>query len=93
MFESIFFFIVGLAIAGLVISPKINDGVILKVGMVLCSLGFMGASMIAAERGGGYLNCMYLIGLGVLVCVLGFLYRCVGPSCKKRRASDWLKLG
>lgn len=92
---------VGMAAASgyLVMSKRIHDGVIIKVGLILLSLGFGGHAWLFYD--GLYLADVIAIGraqlfihLGLAVSVLGVVYRAMphNGGVRHRRLTDYADL-
>jgi hypothetical protein len=90
MFDFVFFLSIAVVLSGFVFSKRIHDGVIIKAGLICTSLGFLGAAMIAIEGGDKFVNALYLIGLGALTCIGGFIFRGWLTCGKCRRFTDWI---
>lgn len=78
-----------------VMSPCVKDGIVIKIGLGLVSLGFLGAFFLGVEpTGAGPLVFAHaLISLGLLICAVGYLWRTrtSRPRMRKRRSSDWIE--
>lgn len=91
MFNAMFFLVIAFCIGGLILSDKIKDGVIIKFGLILVAIGFVGAASAVLENPSNYLPAIRLIGIGSCVCLTGMLLRGHFSGGKCRRASDWFK--
>lgn len=91
MCSSIFFLIIALAVAALILSKRIKDGIVIKAGLILVSLGFFGASNVVLDTPHDLLPAMHLIGVGAIVCMLGILIRGLITGGKCRRVADWIE--
>lgn len=91
MFNAMFFLVVAFCISCLIMSHKIKDGVVIKFGLILVAIGFVGASSAVLENPENYLPSLRLIGIGASVCIIGVVIRglCTGGKC--RRFSDWFE--
>lgn len=75
-----------------VLDPRINDGFVIKAGLILVCLGaaglsamfWMGAVRDAIERAALLLN------VGEAIVVVGWYWRMRGAGHHQRRASDWM---
>jgi hypothetical protein len=87
--EAVFYLVIALSVAGLVLWQRIKDGVIIKFGLILISIGFMGAASLLFDGHVDVQPALYLIGWGAVACMLGILIRgfCTGGRC--RRFEDW----
>jgi hypothetical protein len=78
-----------------VMSPCVRDGIVIKIGLALVSLGFLGAFFLGVEpAGAGPLVFAHaLISLGLLICAAGYLWRTRAQRSRMahRRATDWLE--
>lgn len=83
-----------------ILSCRVRDGIIVKIGLTFISLGFLGVFMLALDPGGAqplaFSNA--LVHIGLLICVGGYLVRHwrhrprarQGP--RQRRLSDWVDM-
>ncbi len=82
-------------IAGLaVVSPRVRDGVLVKLGMILISIGAFGLAVALATAAPDdvLLRALGLYTGGLLVVALGVVLRVRAPGARRRRASDWVAL-
>lgn len=78
-----------------VMSTCVKDGVVIKIGLVLISLGFLGTFFLGFDSGEVRSLAIVhaLVSLGLLICVAGYLLRTRKRSqrVKQRRRSDWME--
>lgn len=76
-----------------VMSNKVKDGVVVKIGLVCLSLGFFGAFAVYFENPNDHdraIDAVHaLIYIGVAVCIFGYWLRT--RSGLNRRIEDWLQ--
>ena len=74
-----------------IMSRCVRDGIIIKFGLALVSVGFLGAGFLGLDPGGvrPLLAAHLLVSLGLLICVGGYLLRSRKRGKHLRRASDW----
>ena len=58
-----------------IMSNKVRDGIVIKIGLSFVSIGFFGVFMIALESGGDKSVGYALVHAGMLLCALGYLFR------------------
>jgi hypothetical protein len=76
-----------------VMSPRVNDGIFIKIGLVLISIGFMASVLLAMEPQGERALAMAhaCVHAGMLICWVGYLWRKVyGKDRRYKRMSDWV---
>lgn len=90
--------LVALVLIWSVLSPRVRDGVVTKLGLICMALGH--ASLAAQLRliefdsadtaVRGAVHAALLLSAGALVAAISILWRLVHPRHPKRRRSDWL---
>ena len=75
--------------AYLVMSPIVNDGILIKSGLILTALGFLG-SAIAEREGSLIANQHCAIVAGALIICVGIVFRFM--QNKYKRVTDWLEI-
>jgi hypothetical protein len=80
-----------------VLSPRVNDGVIVKLGLIVMCLGFGSVALRMADGssagdGIGLGRSMLLICAGIAVVMLGYLTRAFRAHHPLVRATDWSDL-
>ena len=85
--------LLGGIVGTLIMSPHFKDGVIIKIGLTICSLGFFGMflSQIDSRDSEALRMANAMVHLGVLICGIGYLYRVFKHKHKNRRLSDWFE--
>ena len=76
-----------------VMSPRVNDGIVIKIGLVFISIGFMASVLLALEPQGerALATAHACVHAGMLICWVGYLWRKVyGKDRRYKRMSDWV---
>jgi len=89
MFSFWFFMFVGALTFYLAMSPRINDGLIIKSGLILMAIGFFGAAGATYEDCDMFRPCMISV-IGFFVVFGGVALRI--SSEKFKRITDWLHI-
>lgn len=80
-----------------VMSPRVRDGIVIKIGLVCLSVGFAGIFFFHLSRPDGphpLAAAQALVHLGVLICAAGYVMRRRRHNgVSRRRASDWVQPG
>jgi 1,4-dihydroxy-2-naphthoate octaprenyltransferase len=89
--------VLSIATGWAVMSPRVKDGIVIKIGLVCLSVGFVGIFFFHISRPDGphpLASAQALVHLGVLICAAGYVLRTRRHSgVSKRRASDWVQPG
>ena len=72
-----------------IMSNKVRDGIVIKIGLSFVSIGFFGVFMIALESGGDKSFGYAMVHAGMLICALGYLFRRRRQRTAQRRITDW----
>lgn len=79
-----------------ILSERVHDGVIIKVGLILVALGFGSVALHAVQEmlgaydlASGLLRSVLLINSGAAVSLIGFVIRKRNPDPEKRRITEW----
>jgi hypothetical protein len=87
-----------IAIAGVLItailSKRVRDGVVIKVGLSCIALGFVVISlhMFSGADVQGLERSLLLINSGITVVIIGYLWRSRSAGHALRRLTDWAEL-
>lgn len=77
-----------------VMSPRVNDGIVIKIGLVGISIGFMASVLLSLEPQGERALAMAhaCVHIGALICWVGYLWRKVYGKDRRysKRMSDWV---
>ena len=94
-FNALVSLVLCVASAWAIMSPRVNDGIVIKVGLICLSLGFMGIFFFHVSTPVGphpLAVAQAIVHMGMLICAVGYLLRRrrhQGPRC--RRVSDWVQ--
>ena len=72
-----------------IMSHRVRDGIIVKIGLSFISIGFFGLFLIALEDGFDKSFAHALVYAGMLICAVGYLFRRRRNRSALRRATDW----
>lgn len=94
LFNSWISFLLAMTIGWAIMSKHIRDGIIVKLGLICLSIGFLAAWLLTLQH--GYKNsdaleaihCLIYIGLAI--CAGGYLWR-TRANGQGRRVTDWVK--
>ncbi len=95
LFNSSISLVLSLVIGWTVMSKHVKDGVIVKIGLICLSIGFLAAWMITLQS--GYKNSdalevvHCLIYTGMAVCIGGYKWR-THDGGRGRRMNDWISI-
>jgi hypothetical protein len=88
--------ILSLTIAWAIMSHRVKDGIVVKIGLSCLSIGFLVAWLLSLERPlnmDAMESVHALIYVGMIICVVGYLWRLKKPTQQyTRRISDWMQL-
>ena len=90
--------VISLALIGAVLSPRVHDGVVIKVGLISMALGFGSIALIlfegiTSEKVIVIERALLLINAGVTVVILGYLWRKAKLHHPVRRSTDFTNFG
>jgi hypothetical protein len=78
------------------LSQRVHDGIIIKIGLGSMALGFLVVAMHMLEITGadvqGLQRALLLINSGLAVVIVGYVYRVHGAGHAFRRITDWADL-
>lgn len=89
--------LISLALIGAIVSPRVHDGIVVKVGLISMAGGF-GATALSLIDGVGpdeivsLERSLLLINAGIAVVIVGYLLRKARVHHPVRRATDWAAL-
>lgn len=86
--------LISLTLIGVIVSPRIHEGAVIKVGLISMALGF---GAIALRLVDGYQpdeivgieRALLLVNLGIAVVIVGYLRRRIVAAHPVRRSTDW----
>ena len=89
--------LITLALVGAILSPRVHDGVIVKVGLISMALGFgsIALRMFDGSVAGdavGLVRSILLVNAGIAVAILGYLFRSKKARHPLLRTTDWATL-
>lgn len=89
--------LIALALLGAILSSRVHDGIVIKVGLIVMMLGFGSIALrmldgLGPEDAKGLARSILLVNAGIAVVILGYLVRRVRAGHKLRRTTDWAEL-
>lgn len=89
--------LISLALIGAILSPKVHDGVVIKVGLICMAAGFGAMALrlwdgVGPDEVLGIERALLLINAGVAVVIVGYLMRKAKVHHPVRRSTDWAQL-
>ena len=91
------FGLICLALLGAILSPRVHDGVVIKMGLICMAMGF-GAVALQLWQGIdeysllGLERALLLVNAGIAVVIVGYLWRKAKVCHPVRRSTDWADL-
>ena len=93
LFNAISYFLLFVATATAIMHHRFRDGVLMKIGLILMSVGFFAECVLAIQgftQGNPQAVAAALAHTGIIVCVWSYLRRMRASSGKAKRVSDWI---
>lgn len=89
--------LISLALIGAILSPKVHDGIVIKIGLICLAAGFGAIALRLLDGVGpdevlGLERALLLINAGVAVVIVGYLMRKSNRHHPVRRSTDWARL-
>lgn len=89
--------LLSLALLGAILSPKVHDGIVIKVGLICMCAGFGAIALhlldgIGPDEVMGFERALLLVNAGVAVVIVGYLLRKARLHHPVRRSTDWASL-
>jgi len=86
--------LISLVILGAILSPRVHDGIVIKIGLIGLAAGFGAIALLMWEGPSptqvrGIERALLLINSGIAVVIVGFLWRRAVTHHPVRRTSDW----
>jgi len=86
---------IGIALVGAVLSKKVKDGIVVKTGLILLAVAFLGLGcmLVAGIEWGSAVyiaRALALQSMGLLVLLAGYLIRRHRAGTPLTRISDWI---
>lgn len=98
LFNAVIHVVISLGIGWAVMSHQVRDGIVVKIGLIMVSLGF-GFRLVTLLDGllqsldaALLIRTNAMINAGLLIAALGYVVRSRSARRKHRRLSDWVQL-
>lgn len=88
--------LISLALLGAILSPKVHDGVVIKIGLICLAAGFGAIALrlfegVDPDEVQSLERALLLVNAGVAVVIIGYLMR-KSRHHPSRRSTDWADL-
>lgn len=89
--------VLALLLSGMVLSNRVNDGVVIKAGLIAMALGFGAIALCFADGssvgdGQRLAPALLLVNIGIGVVIAGYLWRTYRAGHPLARRTDWTPL-
>lgn len=86
-----------LSVVFAILHPSVNDGVVIKVGLIFLAVGFgsLAFKLLCGVDGPefhGLLKTMLLVHIGAAISFVGYVLRVLKTGNKMQRLSDWTEM-
>jgi hypothetical protein len=97
LLNALVFALLAAVLVVLILHPRINDGVVIKAGLISMAAGFGALALLFWDGIGplelqGLQRALMLINAGIAVVVIGYALRSAGAGHGLRRVTDWAQL-
>lgn len=87
--------LISVALLGAILSPRVHDGIVVKVGLISMAIGFGAISLrllegVKADEIAGLERALLLVNSGLAVVIIGYVMRKVRAHHPVRRIEDWV---
>ena len=88
---------ISLALLWAILSPRVHDGVVIKVGLICMALGFGAIAVrLLGDQGSSQefavLKALAVVNAGIAIVIVGYVLRKVRRQHPVRRSTDWGEL-
>lgn len=89
--------LISIALIGAILSPKVHDGVVIKIGLICLAAGFGAIALrlldgVNPDEVVGLERALLLVNAGIAVVIVGYLMRKARKHHPVRRSTDWAQL-
>jgi len=90
--------LISLALIGAIVSPRVHDGVVIKIGLICLALGFGAIAPLLLSpdmlpfRTLGMERALMLVNAGIAVVIVGYLMRKARTQRQITGSTDWAEL-
>ena len=89
--------LISVALLGAILSPKVHDGIVIKIGLISMAAGFGAVALVLWEGLTAALvpsieRALLLINAGIAVAIVGYVIRRATSHHELRRSTDWAAL-
>lgn len=89
--------LISLALVAAILSPKVHDGIVVKVGLISMAAGFGAIALrlldgVRAHEVVGLERALLMVNAGIAVVIVGYLLRRARAHHPIRRSTDWAEL-
>ena len=84
--------LISIALIGAILSPRVHDGIVIKVGLCSMALGFGSIAMsflFGAANVASLERALLMVNLGIAVVIFGYIIRRIRSRHALRRVTDW----
>jgi hypothetical protein len=90
--------LISLVLVAAILSPRVQDGVVIKVGLIAMAMGFGSLALRLIDKSNSmcdphWQRSILLVNFGIATVVMGYLLRRAMAHHQLRRLSDWLTQG
>lgn len=87
--------LISMALIGAILSPRVHDGIVVKIGLISMATGFVAIALrlfegINADEVVGLERALLLVNSGLAVVIIGYIMRKARAHHPVRRIEDWV---
>lgn len=87
--------LISVALIGAILSPRVHDGIVVKIGLISMAIGFGAIALrllegVKADEIAGLERALLLVNSGLAVVIIGYVMRKIRAYHPVRRIEDWV---
>lgn len=87
--------LISVALIGAILSPRVHDGIVVKIGLISMAIGFGAIALrllegVKADEIAGLERALLLVNSGLAVVIIGYVMRKIRVHHPVRRIEDWV---